>query len=66
MKIGISYVSIANAQDNLNKETGSAWDFDAVKTAADTTWNQRLHAIEVTSTDPVALTKFYTAFYHTL
>jgi predicted alpha-1,2-mannosidase len=65
MKIGISYVSIANAQANLNAEN-PGWDFTGVKTAADTAWNTRLNAIQVSSTDNTALTKFYTAFYHTL
>jgi predicted alpha-1,2-mannosidase len=65
MKIGISYVSIANAKDNLANEN-SSWDFDGVKAAADSTWNQRLNAIQVSSSDTAALTKFYTAFYHAL
>ncbi|NML29795.1 GH92 family glycosyl hydrolase [Paraburkholderia antibiotica] len=65
MKIGISYVSVANAKGNLEKEN-SAWDFDGVKAVADAIWNQRLNTIQVSSQDTTALTKFYTAFYHAL
>jgi predicted alpha-1,2-mannosidase len=65
MKIGISYVSVDNAKANLAAENPN-WDFDAVKSAADTAWNTRLNAIQVTGGDTDALTKFYTAFYHAL
>ncbi|MEX3960785.1 GH92 family glycosyl hydrolase [Paraburkholderia sp. EG286B] len=63
MKVGISYVSVANAKNNLQKENPS-WDFDGVKKVADAIWNQRLNTIQVSSSDTTALTKFYTAFYH--
>jgi predicted alpha-1,2-mannosidase len=63
MKIGISYVSVANAKANLEKENPS-WDFYGVKAVADAIWNQRLNTIQVSSRDTTALTKFYTAFYH--
>ncbi|RZF28252.1 glycoside hydrolase family 92 protein [Paraburkholderia sp. UYCP14C] len=65
MKVGISYVSVANAKGNLDKENPS-WDFDGVKALADAVWNQRLNTIQVSSQDTTALTKFYTAFYHAL
>ncbi len=65
MKIGISYVSVDNAKANLAAENPN-WDFDVVKSAADTAWNTRLNAIQVTGGDTDALTKFYTAFYHAL
>ncbi|WP_133649345.1 GH92 family glycosyl hydrolase [Paraburkholderia flava] len=65
MKIGISYVSTTNAQDNLAKEN-SAWDFDGIKTLADSAWNSRLNAIQVTGGTPDSMTKFYTALYHAL
>ncbi|RKP51932.1 glycoside hydrolase family 92 protein [Pararobbsia silviterrae] len=65
MRVGISYVSIANAKLNLQTEN-AAWDFSATEKAADAAWEQRLDRIRVTSTDTTALTKFYTAFYHTL
>jgi predicted alpha-1,2-mannosidase len=65
MKIGISYVSIANAQLNLQQEN-AGWSFEAVQSAADATWNTLLNTIQVSGGDQDALTKFYTAFYHTL
>lgn len=65
MKVGISYVSAANAQENLEREN-RGWDFDALRQAADASWNARLRAIEVEGGTPEQLGKFYTALYHTL
>jgi predicted alpha-1,2-mannosidase len=65
VKVGISYVSIANAKENLEREN-PGWDFDAVRRAADAAWNERLNAIVVEGGTRQDLTKFYTAFYHAL
>jgi putative alpha-1,2-mannosidase len=65
VKIGISYVSTANAKLNLDTENAN-WDFDAVKTAADTTWNKRLSSIVVAPGTATSVTNFYTALYHSL
>jgi predicted alpha-1,2-mannosidase len=65
MKIGISYVSIANAKLNLQTEN-PGWNFAGVQQAANTSWEQRLDTIRVTGGTPAAMTKFYTAFYHVL
>ncbi|MGH8781398.1 GH92 family glycosyl hydrolase [Paraburkholderia sp.] len=65
MKIGISYVSVANAKDNLAKENPT-WDFNGVKALAEQTWNTRLNAIQATGGTRDATTKFYTALYHAL
>src|SRR5690606_12598305 len=65
VKVGISYVSIANAQANLNSEN-SAWDFAGIKTAANDIWNQKLNAIQVTGGTTDQKKIFYTALYHSL
>ncbi|MBM4251860.1 MAG: glycoside hydrolase family 92 protein [Deltaproteobacteria bacterium] len=41
MRVGISFVSVANAAQNLRTEN-SGYDFDSVRTAAQTTWDQYL------------------------
>lgn len=76
-KVGISSVSVANAKANLIAEN-SGWDFDAVKAAADNTWENSLNAIQVDLADPQKLaglsasqqsaaqknlTLFYSSFY---
>lgn len=63
MKIGVSFVSVANAEANLAAEN-AGWDFDAVHKAAADQWNQVLNRIEVTGGSADDLTKFYTALYH--
>jgi predicted alpha-1,2-mannosidase len=63
VKVGISYVSIANAQGNLDVEN-PGWDFDGVHTAARAAWNARLHSIEVQGGSNADKTVFYTALYH--
>lgn len=65
MKIGISYVSVTNARQNLETEN-TGWDFDTVRYAADAEWQKRLATVQVTGGSKDDLTKFYTAFYHVL
>jgi predicted alpha-1,2-mannosidase len=65
MKIGVSYVSIANARENLEKETANQ-DFDAIRNATKMEWNQYLSKIEVEGGTVEDKTIFYTALYHTL
>ena len=65
MKIGISYVSIANARQNLKQEDPN-WNFNAVAMSTANLWNKYLNAIQVSGGSRQALIKFYTAYYHTL
>ena len=65
VKVGISYVSMANAKLNLDTEN-AGWDFDGIKNAADTAWNQRLATIAITPSSSDSMTNFYTAMYHAL
>ena len=62
-KVGISFVSLANAQANLAAEN-SGFDFAGVRAAADTSWNTILNRVQVTGGATADLQKFYTALYH--
>src|SRR5262245_16502301 len=61
--VALSYVSIANASQNLSTENPS-FDFDARRTAADAEWNAMLNRIQVTGGSTADQQKFYTALYH--
>lgn len=65
MKVGISYVSIKNAKENLQQESGSQ-TFDQLASQADAIWNKELNAIQVTGGSDENLKKFYSALYHAL
>ncbi len=62
-KVALSYVSVANAQADLTAEN-NGWDFGAVRSAADTSWNQFLDRARVTGGSATDLKKFYTSLYH--
>ncbi|KAG0167086.1 hypothetical protein DFQ28_006688 [Apophysomyces sp. BC1034] len=64
MKIGLSFVSVENAKQNLIAEN-SSWKFNKTKADADTAWNERLNTIQVSSNNDDELIKFYTALYRT-
>jgi len=65
MKAGISFVSLANARENLQSEI-AGWDFQAVKAAARADWNHVLGRIEVDGGTTDEKTLFYTALYHSV
>jgi predicted alpha-1,2-mannosidase len=65
MKVGISFVSIANAEANLAKEI-PGWDFDAVREAAKQKWTKTLNLIQADGGTPEQRTIFYTGVYHSL
>jgi predicted alpha-1,2-mannosidase len=64
-KIGVSFVSQANAQANLNAEQ-AGFDLNGVRTAASTAWNTILNRVQVSGGSANDLQKFYTALYHVL
>lgn len=64
-KIGVSYVSVENARENLKTEN-TAWDFDAVKNQVADKWNEYLGRIEVEGTNPDRIIQFYSHLYHVL
>ncbi|WP_026714408.1 GH92 family glycosyl hydrolase [Flavobacterium daejeonense] len=65
VKIGISYVSIENARENLAKEVGDK-AFEAVYKETYNEWNEELSKIAVEGGSKDDKTIFYTALYHTL
>jgi predicted alpha-1,2-mannosidase len=64
-RVGLSYVSVANAAANAKAEQG-AKGFDAVTAAARSAWNSRLGEIAVTGGTAAQHTILYTAMYHSL
>ena len=65
VKIGVSYISIENARENLEKETLSLSFKDAYSSTA-SKWNNLLSKIKVEGGTKDNKTIFYTALYHTL
>jgi len=64
-KIGISYVSIENARQNLETEN-PGWDFDRTKKNAIDQWNYYLGKIEVKGENEDRITQLYTHLYRAL
>ncbi len=69
-KIGISYVSVANAKANLEAENPisrfSSRDFDAAVQTASRIWNSWLNRIQVSGGTKANMRTFYSMMYHTL
>lgn len=65
MKVGVSYVSIENARENLVAETAAS-SFDQILMEAKENWNKYLSKIEVEGGKEEDKVKFYSALYHTL
>ncbi|MGC5310264.1 GH92 family glycosyl hydrolase [Micromonospora zamorensis] len=63
-KVGISFVSVANAR--TNRDTLSSWDVTTVRTAARTAWNQLLGRVRIGGGTADEQKIFYTALYHSL
>lgn len=64
-KIGVSYVSVENARENLKQEN-ALWDFEKTKQEAEDKWNYYLGKIDVVGTNQDRLTQFYTHLYRSL
>ncbi|WP_410787454.1 GH92 family glycosyl hydrolase [Kribbella sp. C-35] len=63
-KVGISFVSVANAQ--ANRDSLSSWDLAVVEQAARTAWNGLLTGVQIGGGTLDAQKTFYTALYHSL
>ncbi|MEU8331394.1 GH92 family glycosyl hydrolase [Micromonospora sp. NPDC048839] len=63
-KVGISFVSVANAR--ANRDTLSSWDVTTVRTAARAAWNQLLGRMRIGGGTTDEQKTFYTALYHSL
>lgn len=64
-QIGVSFVSIENARENLDAEQ-PGFDFDKVKENAYNAWNDALSKITVEGGTDDNKTVFYSALYHAL
>lgn len=65
VKIGISYVSLAGAENNLSTEAGHK-SFTTLRRAAFADWNRALSVITVHGSSRAEKTIFYTSLYHSL
>jgi predicted alpha-1,2-mannosidase len=65
MAVALSYVSAANASQNLATESPD-FQFDARRQAADAAWNKLLNRVQVTGGATADQQQFYTALYHVL
>ena len=65
VRMGVSFVSTANARENLDKEQMSL-TFDDMRSAARDQWNADLGRIRVTGGTDDQKKVFYTALYHSL
>ncbi len=63
VQMGVSFVSIANARENLNHEQ-QGFAFDKVCKAASAAWEQTLSTIDVEGGTEAQKRVFYTALYH--
>ncbi|MBQ8228449.1 MAG: GH92 family glycosyl hydrolase [Clostridia bacterium] len=64
LKLAVSCVSVENAKLNLEEEAGNL-NFDEVKKAALSQWEDRLSSIRIDADDEVK-TVFYTGLYHSM
>jgi predicted alpha-1,2-mannosidase len=68
VRTSISYVSIENADLNLETEISKpfAWDFEAVRKNNLETWNNIFERVQITSNDKREKMRFYTNMYRAL
>ncbi|MCH7409779.1 GH92 family glycosyl hydrolase [Belliella sp. DSM 111904] len=62
LRIGLSYVSVANAKENLGSESGDL-SFDEIHQAGKSKWNDLLSKIKVKGGSPKETELFYTSLY---
>ena len=66
VQMGVSFVSIQNARENLDAEQPSGFRLDQVRKQADAAWADHLGRIRVEGGTDDQKTVFYTALYHSL
>ena len=62
-KVGISFISAAQARQNVQQEI-PAWSFSTVKAAAASLWNQELSKLNLSGASDSQRRQLYTAMYH--
>ena len=65
LKIGISFISVAQAKQNAISEVHD-FDFAGARTAAERAWDQALAPIRIDGASEDDLSQFSTAIYHTM
>jgi predicted alpha-1,2-mannosidase len=65
IKVGISFVSIEGAKNNLAAELPH-WNFDKIKAQASEEWNKKLNKIKIKGGTDDQKIIFYTSMYHSL
>jgi predicted alpha-1,2-mannosidase len=65
MRVGISFVSVKNAQANAKFEYVDR-EFDAIRNNAKQAWSVYLNSVDITGGTSEQRTIFYTGLYHTL
>jgi len=65
VKVGLSFVSLENARENLEVETGGL-DFDRVRAAARDAWEEALGRVRIETASSRVRKIFYSALYHCL
>jgi predicted alpha-1,2-mannosidase len=65
VQIGISYVDLAGAENNVHVEAAGK-SFATIRRQARAKWNQTLDVINISGGTPTSRTVFYTALYHSL
>jgi len=65
VKLGVSLIGDREARENLDAEI-PGWDFDAVRDAARSAWEEKLGVISIRTPREDVKTIFYTALYHTM
>lgn len=65
IRVGISFVSVANAEANLRQEI-PGWDLQKVQNDARAAWNDALGRVQVNGGSEADRKLFYTALYHAL
>ena len=65
LQVGISFVSLANARENLDVQAGGL-DFESIRSAARADWEANLGKIRIESNDETVKQIFYTSLYHSM
>ncbi|WP_439183312.1 GH92 family glycosyl hydrolase [Carboxylicivirga taeanensis] len=67
-RTGISYVSIANAAENLQTEITKpfGWDFEAVRNNHVQEWNKLLNRVTISTSNSMEKMRFYNSMYRSL
>ncbi|MEQ6120614.1 GH92 family glycosyl hydrolase [Reichenbachiella sp. MALMAid0571] len=65
MKVGISYVSEAQARLNMDTELPH-WDFDRIVTESKDVWNEHLGRIKIEGNTQKQQSRFYTDLWHAI